>query len=179
MKTKLFLLTSFLFLCFNLSAQKVKIAKDEVDKFSDTRITETKLEQLCFKNTNLGTAWHSIFLLIRKTNDIYSMPANIYLPDAEKYVEDSGITFLTSEGNKVVLNTLYTGVSAPDSFYNKSFSFSTAFKLSEEDVKVLSSEKITDVRIRYLGGDFDMEIPDKKQDLVIRMFKAVDEARNK
>lgn len=179
MKIKLLLLASMLFLCFGASAQKIKIAKDEVDKFSGNHITETKLEQLCFKNTNLGTEWHSIFLLLRKTNDIYTIPANIYLPDIEKYVEDSGITLLTSEGNTVVLSTLYTGVSAPDKFYKNSCVFSTAFELSSEDVTLLSSERITDVRIRYLGGSFDIEVPDKKQDLIIRMFQAVDEASGK
>ena len=178
MKAKyLMTIASMMLLCCTLSAQKIKIAKDEVDKFSGNRITETKLEQLCFKNTTLGTKWHSIFLMLRKVNDGYTLPANIYLPDVEKYVEDSGLTFLTDSGKSVALNTLYTGISGPDSFYKNSFVFETAFKLSPEDVEILSSEEITDVIIRYLGNHFDIEVSDKKQDLIIRMFQAIEAAQ--
>lgn len=174
MKRLIMVTFSLIFLCGNLFAQKIKINENKVDKFSGERIVSTKLEQLCFKNSNL-TAWHSIYLALRRVNDMYVLQANIFLPELEKFVDDSGVSFLTDQGKTVSLNTMYTRLGTPDSLHKESYFFSTVFRLSQNDIELLHSNRITDIRIRYLGGSFDMEIPEKKRDLIIRMFNCIEE----
>ena len=99
----------------------------------------------------------------------------IEFAELEKFVDDSGVSFLTDQGKTVSLNTMYTGLSTPDSLHKESYIFSTVFRLSQNDIELLHSNRITDIRIRYLGGSFDMEIPEKKRDLIIRMFNCIEE----
>ena len=162
-----------------LTKASVRIAKNETDKFNGTKVVETRAEQLCFKNTNLNTQFHTIYLCLRKVNDSYVMPVSIALPEIEKYVDNSGVTFLLKNGQTVVLNTSYTGLGAErDPLGGDSHYFSTVLHLSDSDVNLLSTFGVTDVRIRYLGGVCDMSVHENRQDLIIQMFKAIEQAQD-
>lgn len=181
MKTKpLFVISSLLLCvcgCATLTKANVQIEKNETDKFSGNRIVETKTNQLCYGNSNLGTRYSTLFLCLRKVDNIYSMPVNIGLSEIEKYVAGSGITFLLDNGESVRLNSSYTGIgSERDPLGGDTHYFNTTLMLTDSDVEKLSSHKITDVRIRYLGGSTDMSVGEKRQDMLITMFKAIENA---
>lgn len=100
---------------------------------------------------------------------------NIGLAEVEKYVDGSGITFLLDNGESVVLNSSYTGIGAErDPLDGDTHFFNTTLMLSDSDVDILSSHRITDVRIRYLGGTTDMSVAEKRQDMLMTMFKVIE-----
>ena len=56
------------------------------------------------------------------------------------------------------MNSSYTGIGAErDPLGGDTHFFNTTLMLSDSDVDILSSHKITDVRIRYLGGTTDIK----------------------
>lgn len=179
MKTKLLLIILPLLFsicgCASFTKANIQIAKNETDKFNGNRIIETKTCQLCFHNTDLGTKHNTLYLCLRKVNNLYSIPVNIGLAEVEKYVDGSGITFLLDNGESVVLNSSYTGIGAErDPLGGDTHFFNTTLMLSDSDVDILSSHKITDVRIKYLGGTTDMSVAEKRQDMLMTMFKVIE-----
>ena len=106
------------------------------------------------------------------------MPVNIGLYEIEKYVEGSGVTFLLENGEPVVLQSYYTGLGAEkDPLGGDTHFFSTSLMLSDSDVEALSSKRVTDVRIRYLGGHIDMKVAEKRQDMIMTMFHVINNAK--
>lgn len=158
------ILTSALF------AQKIK--KNEVDKFTKEQTIETSIESLYSVNFLASGFIYKFDFQIRKVGDVYSMPANILLKEIEKYDENSGVTFLLDNDDTVELTTNFTGVGATK--YGNGYFFETSFTLSSDDVKKLKEHKITNVRIRYLGGHYDRELKSKKQELVMKCLQLVD-----
>lgn len=157
---------------FPFSAFSQKIAKKEVDKFTKLEIIETSLETMYSVN-QFGTGWCNKFeFAIRKTNGIYSMPANILMNEIVKYTEKDGVTFLLDNDETVFLTTNFTGIGG-ESFAN-GYWFNTSFTLTEGDVEKLKHHKVTAIRISYLGGHYDREIKKNKQDLIANSLKLFD-----
>ena len=102
---------------------------------------------------------------IRRTNGVYTMPASILMREIVKYEEGDGVTFLLDNDETVTLLSNYTGIGSKS--FAKGYLFETSFTLSEEDVERLKNNKVTAVRITYLGGHYDRELKDKKQELIM------------
>ena len=161
------------FACFLVSVSYAqKIMKNEVDKFTKTKIVETSKESLYSENY-MGSGWiYKFEFCIRKAGDSYVMPAKILLKDIEKYDENSGVTFLLDNDDIVELKTNFTGVGATN--FGKGHFFETSFNINDIDVQKLKEHKITDVRVSYLGGHYDRELKGKKQELVMKCLQLVD-----
>lgn len=150
-----------------------KISKKEVDKFTKQITIETSIESLYSVNFMASGFIYKFDFQIRKVGDIYSMPANILLKEIEKYDENSGVTFLLDNDETVDLLTNYTGIGAKK--FGNGYFFETSFTLNSEVVDKLKKHKITNVRIKYMDGHYDRELKSKKQELVMKCLKLVDQ----
>lgn len=167
---KFFLISIISISYISLLAQKIET--NEIDKFTNAEIVKTKPIKLYTKNLG-GTGLCNAFeCSIRRVNDNFSMPSAILTRHIEKYTEDSGVSFLFESGETLFLKTDYTGISSPHKFGNGHW-FETCFSLSPEEVEILLNNKITAVRIYYLGGYYDHDIKDKNQDKIIKMIELV------
>ena len=168
MKVKILLTSLLLLFGVTLSfAQKIK--KREIDKFTKSEIIETSNESLYSVNF-MGSGWCEKFdFQIRRVNGIYSMPASILRSEIVKYEEGDGITLLLENGETVDLATNFTGVGG-SSFAN-GYYFDTSFTIPTEAVEKLKANKVTDIRIRFLGGSYDRELKAKKQGLIMKMLQ--------
>jgi hypothetical protein len=167
---KLFLLIAMSLLTSNVFAQKIK--KKEVDKFTKMETIETSSESLYSVNFMASGFIYKFDFQIRKVGDTYAMPANILLKEMEKYDENSGVTFLLDNDDTVELTTNYTGIGATK--FGNGYFFETSFTLNDDNVNKLKEHKITNVRVRYMGGHYDRELKGKKQELVMNCLKLVD-----
>lgn len=159
---KLLFFVLFVFCTITVSAQK--ITKNEVDKFTKSQVVETSMESLYSVNL-LGTGYCNKFeFCIRKTDTIYTMPANILMKEIVKYTENDGVTFLLDNDDVVSLKTNFTGIGGES--WAKGYWFRTSFILSESDVNKLKEHKVTAIRINYLDGHYDKELKGKKQELI-------------
>lgn len=167
MKTRV-LFTALLLLLGVTASFAQKIKKREINKFTKSEIIETSNETLYSVNF-MGTGWCEKFdFQIRRVNGEYAMPANILRQEMVKYDEGDGVTFLLDNGETVDLTTNYTGVGG-SSFAN-GYYFETSFTIPAEAVEKLKAHKVTDVRIRFMGGTYDRELKSKKQELIMKML---------
>ena len=150
----------------NVYAQKLRI--NEVDKFTKSVKQETTKETLYSVNFMASGYINRFEFAIRKVGDKWLMPANILLQHIEKYDEDSGITLLLDGGETISLTTMYTGIGAEK--FGNGYQFDTCFQLTSDDVAKLKEKKVTDIRVRYMGGHYDRVVKDKKQTLIQRML---------
>lgn len=168
---KVFILLLILNITTTIGAQKVTLR--EIDKFTKCEIIETSVEKLYTKNP-MAMGYSNFFSCgIRKVDGDYSMPATILMDDIVKYDENSGVTFLLSNDETVTLRTNYTGIGGEK--FGQGYLFSTSFSLSQSDVDLLRHNDIISIRISYMGGHFDYDIKGKKQGVVAKMLKLVDE----
>lgn len=172
---QMFLLILICGFTLNVSAQKIK--KREVDKFTKIETITTSVESLYIKPDFLSSGTHKFQFNIRKLGGTsYTIFALITTPECEKYSDDSGVTFLLSNGDIVKLLTSYTGVSEV-SYISSSpaiYTFETAFILSKEDVDKLKEFDITDVRLTTFDSYHDIELKNKKRSLIKRMLIMLD-----
>lgn len=163
MKKIIFLFLLGLVSC-SVFAQKIK--KKEIDKFTKAEVIETSLETMYSVNL-LGAGWCNKFeFQIRRTDGIYTMPANILMNEVVKYTENDGVTFLLDNDDTVDLKTNFTGIGSEA--YAKGYWFRTSFLLTESDVEKLKKNKVTAIRINYIDGHYDKDIKENKQDLIQR-----------
>ena len=172
MRIRVFFITLVLLLGVTDSfAQKIK--KREIDKFTKSEIIETSTESLYSVNL-LGTGWCEKFdFQIRRINGEYVMPANILRQEMVKYQAGDGVTFLLDNGETIDLTSNYTGVGG--SPFGNGYYFETSFNIPAEAVEKLKKHKVTDVRIRYMGGHYDRELKAKMQELIMNMLKLLEE----
>lgn len=169
----------FILICgfaLNVSAQKIK--EREIDKFTKLENVSTSVESLYTRPTFLGSGTYKFEFYIRKQGEAsYTIFAKISTPECEKYSDNSGVSFLLSNGDVVKLQTSYTGVSALSyvSSTSKIYTFETAFILSKEDVNKLKEFDITDVRVTTIDSYHDQELKSKKRSLIKRMLIMLDE----
>ncbi len=169
---KVILTTLLLFIATSTNVFSQKIKKHEIDKFSKAEIIETSSENL-FRTNYMASGYQYMFdFIIRRTNGVYTMPASILTRNIEKYTEDSGVIFLLSNGDKVVLQTSYIGISGKK--YANGYFFNTSFTLSNDDVQKLKNNAVTDIRITYMGGHYDKEIKDSNQMIISKCLKLFD-----
>ncbi len=166
MKKGIILLLVVCFGIANCNAQKLRI--NEVDKFTKDVKQETTTETLYSVNFMASGFINRFEFAIRKVGDDWLMPANILLQHIEKYDDNSGITLLLDGGETITLTTMYIGIGAKK--FGNGYEFATCFKLSPDDVAKLKAKKVTDIRVRYMGGHYDRAIKDKKQTLIQRML---------
>lgn len=157
----------------NVFAQKIKT--DEVDKFTKSRIVETSMEELCSKK--IFTTQYRLKLKLRKAGENYMFFAEIASPEIEKYDETSGAVLLLENGETVNLITNIVGVGSRR--YNFYYLFDTSFNVNQEDIEKLKKNKVTDVRLLIFDTKIDIEVKDKKQDLIQKMLGLIDERLNK
>lgn len=164
MKNVIVLFLLGFFSCCSIFAQKIK--KKEIDKFTKAEVIETSLETMYSVNL-LGTGWCNKFeFQIRRTDGMYTMPANILMNKVVKYTENDGVTFLLDNDDTVDLKTNFTGIGSEA--YAKGYWFRTSFLLTESDVEKLKKNKVTAIRINYIDGHYDKDIKENKQDLIQR-----------
>lgn len=164
----------FLLFVFLISAVSYgqKIKKNEIDKFTKSAIIETSIETLYSVNF-MGKGWCNKFeFCIRRTNETYSMPANILMNEIVKYTENDGVTLLLDNDETIILTTNYTGIGG-DAFA-QGYWFNTVFSLTNEDVEKLKTNKVVAIRVRYLGGSYDRELKKNKQELIMKSLRLFD-----
>lgn len=166
MKTRV-LFTALLLLLGVTASFAQKIKKREIDKFTKSEIIITSTETL-FTQTK-AREYLKFEFNIKRTNEKYTLGANIYLGSIEKYDENSGVVLLLDNGEQLFLETLYTGLGST-MYGSGSFIFSTVFELSNEEVEILKAHKITDIRIKYFGGHYDRSLKSNKQVLIMKML---------
>lgn len=171
MKPKFFILL-IIGVIINFSANAQKIKKNVIDKFTNIEEIETSWETLYTKKPMLGGYTHKFGFLIRRYNGVYVMVADILMKDIKMYTEDSGVTFLLENGETIFLKTNYTGIGSKS--FGKGYYFSTSFRMTNDDILKFKQNKITDVRIHFLGGYFDKEILETKKDLIQKMLHLFD-----
>lgn len=155
------------------NAQSIKTKK--IDKFTKQEIIETSKEALYKRNLRLSP-WCNIFeCSIRKVNDSYTMPANILMGDIVKYTKTDGVTFLLSNDETLTLGTLYTGIGSEK--FAGGYWFRTVFPLSSSAVEKLKNNDVISIRVTYLGGSFDRDLKRKKQNIIAKMLKLVDNTK--
>lgn len=169
---KKFLITLILF-CASISINAQRIETNEIDKFTKVRKVETSIETILSRKV-LYTPLYRIDVRISKLNNNYFMSALIKLPYKVKYDETSGLMFLLSNGESVMLYTLYTGIGTQTLIFRGDNNFETAFVLDEISREKLKNNDITDVRVCYLGGHQDYAIKKNKQSIIKNMLVLVD-----
>lgn len=156
-----------------------KIAKHEVDKFTKQVVIETSSEKIADYNKwkSLLPDPSEVFVSIRNVDGTWVMPASIRLDEVQKYTEEDGLTLLLENDATIILKTLYTGIGGESvGLSNNKHAFNTAFELTDDDVNNLRANKITAVRVNFLGGHKDFECNKSKGEKVMKMIKLVDDA---
>ena len=148
-------------------AQNLRV--NEVDKFTNKVIQQTRNETLFTVNYMASGFSHRFEFSIQRSDNNYTMFASILLPEIVKYDESSKIYFLLENKEKVILNSNFIGLSGKK--FANGYIFETSFSLSQEDVQTLKNSKVTDIRIEYMDGYYDREIKDKKQSLIQQMLE--------
>lgn len=161
-----------------------KIKENSVDKFTGQNVVCTTQEALAKRN-KWKNQWQQVLVSVRNVNNEWTIPAFIELYEIEKYDENSQLIILLSNGDKVILPSLYTGIGSEDcpigigGINSNVHGFSTVFPLSKSDVDLLRENDITDVRVTTLGANHDFAINKKEQGIVKRMIKLIDDALSK
>lgn len=156
-----------------------KIAKHEVDKFTQQVVIETTSEKIADYNKwkSLLPDPSEVFVSIRNVDGTWVMPASIRLDEVQKYTEEDGIILLLENDATIILKTLYTGIGGESVGLSISkYAFNTAFELTDNDINNLRANKITAVRVNFFGGHKDFECNKSKGDKVMKMIKLVDDA---
>lgn len=161
-----------------------EIIENDIDKFTEQHVVCTTQEPLAKRN-KWKSQWQQVLVSIRKVDNEWVMPTFIELDEIEKYDEHSQLILLLSNGDRIFLPSLYTGIGAEDcpigigGVNHHVHGFTTVFPLSEQDVDLLRKNSITDVRVTTLGANHDFAIGKKEQDVVKRMIKLIDDVLTK
>lgn len=157
-----------------------KIEKNEVDKFTKLQLIETSMEKIGDYNKwkSLIPDCSEVKVAIRKSGEKWYMLAFLATNSCEKYTEDDGLVLLLDNDEVITLQTLYTGLPSSGP-YGAKWVFSTVFELTDDVVEKLKAHKIVSVRLEYLGGHKDFDIPKKRMNKVIKMFKLIEDELQK
>lgn len=170
-----------LFVMASSLAYGQKIKENTVDKFTGQKTVCTTQEALAKRN-KWKNEWQQVLVSVRKVDNEWAMPAFIELEDIEKYDDDSQMILLLSNGDKITMRTLYTGIGAEDcpigigGVNPHVHGFSTVFPMSESDVCLLRQNDISDIRITTLGASHDFPIGKKEQSVVKKMIELIDKS---
>lgn len=159
-----------------------KIVKNEVDKFTKQSVIETSCEKIADFNKwkKFIPDSSEVLVSIRNVDGTWIMPASIRLDEVQKYTEEDGITLLLENEVTIILKTLYTGIGGENAGLSiNKHAFNTAFELTENDVSNLRTNKITSVRVYFLGGHKDIDCRKSQGEKVMKMIKLVDDALSK
>lgn len=167
---KIWILSFMMFVTFSLFAQKIK--KNEIDRFTNTKVIETSTERLYSKTFMLSGFSDILECCVRKTGDSYTMPTNILTPDVVKFTENDGIIILLDNKETVILKTSYTGISGQP--WAKGYWFETCFELTPDQIEILKNNKVVAIRVSYLGGYYDYDVKGKNQSKISKMIKLVE-----
>lgn len=169
----------FLLILIPILGYGQKIKENKIDKFTGQHIISTSMEVL-WKPKPFTREHKIIEFKLRWVNGEWMMPTLISVDEILKYEEGDGLILLLDNGETIILETLYTGVSSPNyegnlqGAVNMLKTFNTVFQLSPEDIEKLKKYKITDVRISALGTNIDLEIQGKNQELVMKMIDLIE-----
>lgn len=154
-----------------LSGYTQKIKKNEIDKFTKSRIIETSSEKLL---NVFGTFRPHVFnCRLRKVNNSFVLPTTIIFDkESVKITENDGVYFLLDNGESIFLPSSYIGLT------DRANSFDTVFNITDEQANLLKHHKIAAIRITYLGGYYDHDVQEKNQDKIMRMFEIISNAEN-
>ena len=149
-----------------ISAQKIKT--DKYDKFAKSRVIQTKTERL---HKNPFPKHNLVDMSVRLTGDNWSFPTLLTFDSKEKLIEGNGITLLLDNGDTVKFNTEYTGITEKSSIVYK---FNTVLMLDDSvDIEKLKNHSVTDIRVSTMSSHYDIEVGEKKEDLLKDMINLV------
>lgn len=180
---KVLLISSFIWLSLISYSQKIDI--NNIDKFTGQHEISTSQEALVKRN-KWKNQWQQLLISLRNVDGEWLMPAFIELNEIEKYDENSQLLLRLDNGEVIILPTLYTGIGTEEcpiglgGINSHVHGFSTVFPLTEENIKQLKYNEVTDVRISPLGQNYDFEISKKERSLIQKMINLIDkEIKNK
>lgn len=174
-----FIASAFILCLFSGIALAQKISVDKIDKFSKSHIIETKSEVL-WKPKPFTKEHKIIEVTLRWVDGEWVLPTLISIDDVLKYEEGDGMTLLLDNGETIVLETIYTGISGPSytghlqGAVDMLKTFSTVFNISTDQIELLKQHNVTDVRISALGKYYDLELSDKNKNLLSRMITLIE-----
>ena len=157
-----------------MSAQKCKYAKNEVDKFTNKTIVETKEDAFVISGMGLG----------------FSVGYSLYKSDNNKYLKlrltDSGSLFAIREGNEImfklengnVINLKFIESQIADSSYNSGLKATfhkiiTLVPITNEEIDQFKNNKLTDIRIYTTDGYVDKEVKEKRAKIFQELLKCI------
>ena len=169
-------------LAFSTSIFSQRIKSDEFDKFNKVRVIETYYETL-FKNFNFAAlnTKDGVNFALRKYGESYILLADIKNEKRIEFVEGNNMVLLLDNDSTVTMNNNYVG-KATKSWVGRDVtanSFTTTFNIEAKDVPLLRNNRITAIRIRHASGSFDGNIKKNNQDLIQKMFIAIDKEESK
>lgn len=133
-----------------------------------------------FVKTSEETLFHDAFLLefsIERVNKEYCMDVNLrrFYNDFKFTEEENSLVFILSNKETVTLKSSHIGRSTEWLRLNSGiWEFRTPFFMTKKDVAKLKEYDVTDVKIVYFGGTFEIEIEATKRDLIKRMLNLVE-----
>lgn len=161
-------LTAFFVFESSIIAQSIK--RDEIDRFTKQRVIETYPET--WFSLKFGISKFGLSFKLSCTDGEYTMPATITTKELVKFTSGDGIVLLLDNDETVTLTTAYLGIGEME--IHRWYDFSTCFILSNDDIEILKNNKVTAVRVMYLGGHIDQDIKSHNQSLLMDMIKLVE-----
>lgn len=157
-----------------INAQNCKYAKNEVDKFTNKTILETKQDALGISGMGLG----------------FTSGYSFYKSDDDKYIKfhftTTGSLFAIREGDNVmmklengeVLSLKFSESVIADSSYNSMLkttihSLKTLVKLTDDDIETFKNNKIVDIRIYTTDGYIDDDVKEKRAVKFQQLLKCI------
>ena len=168
-KTLLILLLLFISFC---KAQK--ISEDYIDDFTKNKIKRTEWETLTFEMKAVT------YYRLNKIDNQYYIQLKIMLGDVYFLINQNDELMFKLKNDEIVTlkNTKYTtscvGCGSIGFNGSKSQGINTSYFISEEHYKLLSQNSVSKIRIYTSNNFIDLEIKDKKSDILQKALKLIE-----
>ncbi len=133
---------------------------NEIDKFTNTRKIETKLEVLHRDfNSTLGFSFCNY-------DSLFFVKVNMNFSDLIYSIQKgSEMILITEKGNKLILSSLENELVSGFS--------EISYLIKVDDLKKLRDERITDVRVYFIDSHIDKVIEYKRADKVMSLCRCI------
>lgn len=156
-------LAIILFTSFSSFSQKCKYVKNEVDKFTNKTILETKLDALGVSGMGMGfTSGYSFY---KSNNDRFIKFVFTTTGSVFAISKGEGVMFKLENGDVVTLHFLesvVSDVSYISGLNTSAKKITTLVPLSDLEVEKLNKSLITDIRVYTTDGYIDDEVKKKR-----------------
>lgn len=157
-----------------MNAQKCKYAKNEVDKFTNKTILETKTD--AFGISGIGMGFSSSYSLYKSDDNKYIKFMFTTTGSVFAISKGEGVMLKLQNGDVVTLDFLESVVS--DISHNTAMKSSvkkitTLVPITDQNIEKFNNSLVTDIRVYTTDGYVDDEVKEKRAKIFQELLKCI------